>query len=572
MYARIFVPRLFPASLKTAGGTKWGYINETGQFIIIPELEAAGSFQENGLAVVTMGLAGIINEKGQFIVPPEYEVISPFSEGRAVMIRNSRYGLLDETGAEVLEPSYFWISDFKEGRAVYQGVDDPIRYGYLNESGTPVVPAQYYYAYDFSDGKALVQKDGDSYALIDRDGNVLQDFSYSQMMGLSEGLIVFRETFDVKAGYVNETGEIVIEPRFSVALPFEEGRAVVNISEAVENKYGLIDRNGSYIIEPVYNDIILLGSRRAAVGKAIRPDKPFAGSVYAIADSSTGAILTDFLYDSAAPYDRGYSSVTRGTVSFFINRDGMPAPNLPVVSGSGLLSFEGNLIRAFTDLRLSYYDRNGRLVWAQNTVIPLSGTVYIQEMKYRPDPNYLIYYPQFRGMPDQAGERSVNKELRRLSGIRPVTPEETADGTYSGDFNVLFYRSDLNVLELNGYDFPFGAAHGMPYRTTVSVNIRNGRIYTLSDLFKDDADYVTEISEIVGQQIEENPDYFFPDAYTGISPDQPFYVTDDSLVVYFAPYEIAAYAAGFPEFPIPFTQIEELIDTSGEFWCSFNEC
>ncbi|PYZ97691.1 hypothetical protein CR205_03605 [Alteribacter lacisalsi] len=572
MFKRIFVPRLFPASLKTADGTKWGYINETGQFMIPPELEAAGAFQENGLAVVTFGGAGIMNETGRFIVPPEYEVISSFSEELAVMIKNSLYGLLNQAGNEMLAPSYFWISDYKERRAVYQEADDPIRYGYLDESGTPVIPAHYLYAYDFSDGKALVQKDGESYALIDKNGTVLQQFPYSQMSGLSEGLIAFRESFQAKAGYVNENGEVVIEPQFSIALPFEGNRAVVNISEKIENRYGLINRDGAYVIEPIYNDIIQLGSGRAAVGKALRPEEPFAGSVYAVADSLTGVLFTDFVYDSVTPYDRGYSSVTQGSISFFINRDGVPAPNLPVVSGSGTLSFEGNLIRAFTDLRLSYFDRNGRMVWAQNTVIPLSGTVYIQEMKYRPDPNYLVYYPQFRGIPDSTGEQRVNRKLRRLSNVRPVTTEETADTTYTGDFSVLFTQEDLTVLELNGYEYRFGAAHGMPTRATVSVDIRSGRFFSLGDLFKDDADYVAVLSGIVSGTIDENPENYFPDAYEGISPDQPFYVTGDSLVLYFAPYEIAAFAAGFPEFRIPFTEIEELLDTSGAFWCSFHAC
>ncbi|GEN35861.1 hypothetical protein ADA01nite_33210 [Aneurinibacillus danicus] len=38
--------------------------------------------------------------------------------------------------------------------------------------------------------------------------------------------------------------------------------------------------------------------------------------------------------------------------------------------------------------------------------------------------------------------------------------------------------------------------------------------------------------------------------YKGIKPDQPFYVTGDALHLYFYPYEIAAYAAGFLRFPV----------------------
>jgi hypothetical protein len=42
------------------------------------------------------------------------------------------------------------------------------------------------------------------------------------------------------------------------------------------------------------------------------------------------------------------------------------------------------------------------------------------------------------------------------------------------------------------------------------------------------------------------------------------------LYIYFTPYEIAPYAAGFPTFKIPFTQILNIIDEEGEFWKAFN--
>jgi hypothetical protein len=41
-------------------------------------------------------------------------------------------------------------------------------------------------------------------------------------------------------------------------------------------------------------------------------------------------------------------------------------------------------------------------------------------------------------------------------------------------------------------------------------------------------------------------------------------------VIYFYPYEIAAYAAGFPEFEIPFEDLTDYIDTEGAFWKSFH--
>ncbi|MFD2879201.1 RsiV family protein [Paenibacillus rhizoplanae] len=128
------------------------------------------------------------------------------------------------------------------------------------------------------------------------------------------------------------------------------------------------------------------------------------------------------------------------------------------------------------------------------------------------------------------------------------------------------------MLELSGYHFPFGAAHGMPTRIYEHINLRTGKFYTLSDLFKPGSKYVQKLSDIVGKQIANDPQYsyVFPDTYKGITADQPFYVDAQALYLYFAPYEIAPYSAGFPTFRIPYAEIMGLISTEGEFWQSFS--
>jgi hypothetical protein len=55
-----------------------------------------------------------------------------------------------------------------------------------------------------------------------------------------------------------------------------------------------------------------------------------------------------------------------------------------------------------------------------------------------------------------------------------------------------------------------------------------------------------------------------------IKADQPFFISDGELNIYFEPYEIAPYAAGFPTFAIPFHDISSIIDHDGDFWRSFH--
>ena len=82
------------------------------------------------------------------------------------------------------------------------------------------------------------------------------------------------------------------------------------------------------------------------------------------------------------------------------------------------------------------------------------------------------------------------------------------------------------------------------------------------------------LSAVIRDQIEQDAWPLISqskDLYHGISAKQPFSLTEDSLELYFTPYEIAPYAAGFPTFAIPYDSIGDLIDTSGALWRSFND-
>lgn len=564
---------LFPASIKTIDGKKWGYINNKGRFVIPPQYEEAGEFQNNGLAIVWMnGLAGIISKSGRYLVKPKYSSINPFSDGVAIVFEEKKgYKLIDEMGIEQTKLAFelSFIGSFQEKMAVFQ--DKQFLYGYLDTSGNIIIPAQFEYAHDFHDGKAIVQLKDKISGLIGRTGKLLQTYPYEWMGPLKEGLIAFQKTLQDKSGYVNETGIIMIPPHFTIATAFKDDRAVVAVSENNQNRYGLIDKSGKFIISPHYYDIRLVGKDRVAVSKAIDPENPREGSVLAIADARTGQFLTDFIFDNVNNYHDGYASVIKGLYSFFIDLRGVPAKNLSIINGIGSLSIEGKLIRAFVDERVTYYDLHGNLVWKQNTVIPLTRTISIHEEKYRPHKDYLVYYPQIRGMKDKIAQLKLNEVLRNESRVIKISKYEKRQYSYSGDFSIHFFQKQLLVLELTGYEYAFGAAHGMPSKIYVHVDLKTGRIYHLKDLFLPGSDYVKVLGEIIGKQIKEQKEpYINYDDFKEIKENQAFYVSNEGLVIYFEPYEIVAFALGFPEFLIPYQELHSMINKNGEFWNSFH--
>lgn len=141
----------------------------------------------------------------------------------------------------------------------------PYSSGYVNEQGKIVVPiGKYIYCFTekFEHIAIVLPKNSKHYVAIDRQERVLFNvLSIDNGPDIpKEGL--FRIIENGKIGYANMKGEIVIKPKFDLALPFESYGAEVNIEgkkitvgeyETVTGgKWGLINKKGEYIITPSY--------------------------------------------------------------------------------------------------------------------------------------------------------------------------------------------------------------------------------------------------------------------------------------------------------------------------------
>jgi hypothetical protein len=557
---------LFPANFKDIGGNKWGYINQKGEFILAPQFDVAGDFSDNGLAIVRLhDHDGVIDANGYFIVKPKYDTIQPFSEGRAVVIDQDGFKLIDESGKEITNKAYSFIGDFKDGRAVIAEADEHGQnlYGYLNRMGKEVLSPQYEAATEFHEGHAVVKEKNGGIALIGLTGKIIQRYPYPAAGEYGEGLLAFQK--EEKYGYIDEQGKMIIPPQFAYAGRFENGRAIVQVTHENKNYFGLIDKKGHYIIKPNFNSLKNLGEGLYSVGKSSDPEKPYMFQRFAVADRD-GRFLTGFLYDGISDFNNALASAYNEYTVFFIDKSGKRVEHLPNVNGRGTLTFDKTLIRGDIDFRRYYFSENGELVWKPNKVIPLGNQKEAVEHKFRPNKDYMLYYPQINGISNAA-----NQELKAFAGVKGISEHEQLKSTYTGDYQVTFRKNNLVVIMITGYDYSFGAAHGMPVRKYAHIDLATSTFYHLKDLFK--GDYVKRISEIISGQIKNNPkyDYVFPNSFKGVQPDQPFFIDDAGLNIFFNPYDIAPYAAGFPVFTIPFADIADQINHDGAFWKSFHE-
>jgi hypothetical protein len=85
---------------------KWGYMDETGKFVIAPQFEGAADFHE-GLAAVTVGdVLKFIDKTGKVVIDTgmkrspdkEYQPAGPFENGLAYISWGGFYGYIDRTG------------------------------------------------------------------------------------------------------------------------------------------------------------------------------------------------------------------------------------------------------------------------------------------------------------------------------------------------------------------------------------------------------------------------------------------------------------------------------------------
>ncbi len=122
----------------------------------------------------------------------------------------------------------------------------------------------------------------------------------------------------------------------------------------------------------------------------------------------------------------------------------------------------------------------------------------------------------------------------------------------------------LDILEIQ--------ASGYQYSKYYHIDKNTGRQMTLSDLFKEDADYISVISENIKTQMKEQMAadegivYFLDgedmpgEVFDKIQPDQNFYFNQDGeIVIEFDEYEVAPGYMGIVSFIIPRDVTEALL-------------
>lgn len=242
----------------------YGYVDHYGKEVIHCRFEDAADFHHGYAAIKLGGWIGFIDTTGQVVVNPQYTgtVNHPrFNEGRApVFGADEQTGFIDSTGQWAISAQFQSAGNFVDGLAWAMWMQDDsaaehgftIKGGYIDTEGVYVIPPEYDFGWDFSGGYATVwvrseDKKSKIWKVIDKEGTVVLDnLPYRNVGAFNYGLIPIQDE-DMKWGFMNIRGEVVIPPQYAGINHFKNGMARMEVGTAFENTIVYINPKGEVV-------------------------------------------------------------------------------------------------------------------------------------------------------------------------------------------------------------------------------------------------------------------------------------------------------------------------------------
>jgi hypothetical protein len=255
--------------IKTLYPYKFAYVDKAGHVIIdASDYQAVGPFSE-GLATVWSVNAGwgFIDKTGKIAIGAQFQRAHDFSEGLAGVSIGGLWGFIDKTGRVVIKPQYLSVSSFSEGIAVvvrdspdeaspFLAKDHTIQ----NETSSEYIASLTKAPIPFRNADKAQQRGENETSFIDRTGKTIVTLNMDKLRldiherpRFSEGLINVYDSSTGKVGFIDKTGNFVIEPIYDQGAGFSEGLARVAVAESGEEKIGFIDHKGQFAIAPQFN-------------------------------------------------------------------------------------------------------------------------------------------------------------------------------------------------------------------------------------------------------------------------------------------------------------------------------
>jgi hypothetical protein len=172
-------------------------------------------------------------------------------------------------------------------------------------------------------------------------------------------------------------------------------------------------------------------------------------------------------------------------------------------------------------------------------------------------------YPEVVNASHKSGQRRVNDILRRTAytAIPDYDPGTVVIEAWS-NYKITLNQNGFVSLRFENYFYPETAAHGVTGVSSATLDQDSGYIYDFRQLFRPGSDYQAVINGIIQNRIvREQIALLKP--FAGVGPNENYYLTPNSLVIFYQPDVYTAGNYGILEFAIPYRQFAEIIDPRG---------
>ena len=182
------------------------------------------------------------------------------------------------------------------------------------------------------------------------------------------------------------------------------------------------------------------------------------------------------------------------------------------------------------------------------------------------DLEWLIVHEHFPGAAkinailDAEQEANMEYERETAKGMEEWAEDGLNSSLSSRVSPIFFFNERFISFTQQEYEYS-GGAHGMPYWIPHTFDLHTGDELSL-DFFvaNEEEDFKEIVTEQFIKMYDVDPELYWDDAVGVVKGtvgfNSPFYLKEDGLVIYFGPYELAPYAAGFVEIVVPYENLE----------------
>jgi hypothetical protein len=187
----------------------------------------------------------------------------------------------------------------------------------------------------------------------------------------------------------------------------------------------------------------------------------------------------------------------------------------------------------------------------------------------------IIEYPEIKGYAKPEAQTRFNRMIK--ARIQTFAADFKAQALQEAKhqrmpfeqvctYEIKWQSEKIITLVLTDMVF-MGGAHPDYRYVTFNYDFKSSKLIQLSDLFKPGCDYFNFLAQYCSSFLLKKPEADATFINTGTAPEAKnyhyFYLTPKNLVIFFPPVQVACYAAGVQEVPIPYAALKKNLNPRG---------